>query len=274
MSFLSRITFSGLMAGALLAVNGCSPMDSGSLDEDKEPHFMLGKSRVNAMDYAGAVEAFTESLEVNPRSASAHFQLACLFDSNTKTADPAAAIYHYQQYLRLNPKAENAGLVKQHIESCKVQLASDVVSLPSTPAAQKQLEDLAEKNHKLQDEVDKWRAYYANQPQPPKTGAPAQNNLPTQSQGSVIPDDVSNGSSTTSNLGNSVVTQTNNSSVTTNNKKPVAPKTKRIHTVANGETLASIARKYNVTLPALQSANPGLNPKKMRVGQPVTIPAK
>ena len=41
-----------------VALNGCSPSDQSQLDEEKEPHFVLGKSRVNAMDYQGAIEAF------------------------------------------------------------------------------------------------------------------------------------------------------------------------------------------------------------------------
>jgi LysM repeat protein len=274
MLLLRTFIFSGLGLAVLLAVNGCSPMDGSPLDEDKEPHFMLGKSRVNAMDYTGAIEAFTESLEVNPRSASAHFQLACLFDTDTQTSDPAAAIYHYQEYLRLNPKAENVSIIKQHIESRKVKLASGVVSLPSTPAAQKQLEELAEKNHKLQDEVDKWRAYFAAQPTVPKVNPALPNNVQPPPPGSVTPDDISTGNASSSNAGNSSVSQ-NNSAATGTGKKPAPPKnTKRTHLVAERETLASIARKYGVSLPALQAANPGLNAKKLRVGQSVTIPAK
>ena len=64
---------------------------------------MLGENRVNAMDYQGAVDAFEQSLEVNPHSAAAHFELACLFDE--KISDPAAAIYHYQQYLKFEAKS-------------------------------------------------------------------------------------------------------------------------------------------------------------------------
>ncbi len=75
-----------------------------------------------------------------PHSAAAHFQLACLFDK--KESDPAAAIYHYQEYLRLDPRADNADIIRQRIYSCKQQLAADVLPLPSAPAAQKQLEDL------------------------------------------------------------------------------------------------------------------------------------
>jgi len=44
--------------------------------------------------------------------------------------------------------------------------------------------------------------------------------------------------------------------------------------VAAGETPAAIARKYGVTLTSLLAANPGLNPKKMRVGQTLNLPRR
>ena len=71
-----------------------------------------------------------------------------------KESNPAAAIYHYQQYLRFDPKAPNAEVVNQRIYTCKQQLAADVLPLPSSPAAQQQLQQLADKNRLLQDEVD------------------------------------------------------------------------------------------------------------------------
>ena len=111
-----------------VVLGGCAP-GQGQTDEEKEPHFVLGQSRVNAMDYPGAVEAFEESIEANPRSAAAHFELGCLYDE--KVPDPAAAIYHYQKYLKLDPNAGNAGLIKQRIDACKIQLATDVLGLPS-----------------------------------------------------------------------------------------------------------------------------------------------
>jgi LysM repeat protein len=47
----------------------------------------------------------------------------------------------------------------------------------------------------------------------------------------------------------------------------------RIHTIASGETLASIARKYNIRLSALQSANPKTEAKRLRPGQTLVIPS-
>src|SRR5439155_7484742 len=123
---------------------------------------VVGQSRINSMDYQGAVEAFEQSLEVNPRSAQAHYQLAMLYDTNPRVADPAAAIYHYQQYLKFDANAPNAAIVKQRIEACRQQLATDVLSLPSASTSQQQMEKLVEQNRELQEELNKWRTYYAN----------------------------------------------------------------------------------------------------------------
>jgi LysM repeat protein len=48
----------------------------------------------------------------------------------------------------------------------------------------------------------------------------------------------------------------------------------KVHTVQAGETLAAIARKYGVRLNSLLSANPGIEPRHMRVGQTLNIPAR
>lgn len=230
------------------------------MDEEKEPHFVLGKSRVNAMDYLGAINAFEDSLEANPHSAQAHYQLAMLFEN--QEADPAAAIYHYQQYLKYDPKAENADIIAQHIASCKQQLAADVLQLPSAPAAQQQLEKLTEENRRLHEQLSQWQAYYAAQQAAARTNPPsaqnnfaAQNNSIVQTQAtSLMPDDVT---------------------AATIQHKPAAQKilTPRTHRVARGETLASIARSHGISLAALEAANPGVNPKKLRSGQVLDLPA-
>lgn len=239
-----------------VALSGCSP-DQNSSDEEKEPHFVLGQSRVNGMDYQGAVEAFEESLEVNPRSAAAHFELGWLYEQ--KVPDPAAAIYHYQQYLKLNPNADNATLIRQHIDACKQQLAADVLALPSSSATQQQLEKLIEQNRQLQDEVAKWRAYYANQltnPQP--------QNVSTVSQTPIQNSTAQNSQSQNTSVQSGGTTGTR--STTTIAAKP------RTHTVVSGDTAAAISRKYNVKLSALQSANPGVNLSKIHVGQVLNLP--
>ncbi len=264
MVFSSRCVLSLLAALGLAGLSGCSLSDSGQLDEENEPHFILGKSRVNALDYSAAIDAFKDSLQVNPHSAAAHYQLACLYDSENKVADPAAAIYHYQEFLKLNPQAENAAVVSQRIEGCKVQLAHAVISLPSMPASQKLLESLSETNRILQAELDKLRASYAalqlaaSQAASRPALPPRQNNFsPNEPDNFVPPPD------------NTVLT----------GKKSKAQKSlatgvrAKTHVVAKGESLAIIARKYHVSLASLQAANPGVNSSKLRVGQSISLPS-
>jgi len=273
MSFLGKLNFVLGVLALAVALGGCTPDDPSQMDEEKESHFVLGRSRVNSLDYAGAIEAFQESLEANPHSAAAHFQLACLFD--TKIPDAAAAIYHYQEYLRLNPRADNAEVVRQRIYSCKQQLTADVMPLPSTPATVKQIEDLTEKNRRLQADLDKLHADYAA-----LQAAAAARPAPT----SYAPDDVSgpetaNSGGTPANSTSAGTSATASSGKTGGRATVVKTSTlgkpavrSRTHTVAPGETLAGIARKYGVSLSALQSANPGISPRKLKAGQTLNIP--
>jgi len=282
MSFLGSLRLSLVTALLVAGVAGCLPGDQGQQEEEKEPHFVLGSSRVKAMDFDGAVEAFEESLDVDPHSASAHFQLAWLFEEKVK--DPAAAIYHYQQYLKYNPSADNAQIIAQHINSCKQELAANALELPSTPAAQQQLEHLVEQNRQLLAQVDQlqtvikqWNAYYASQQaaqaslqrQAAANPQPAVNVSPT-------PDDISPG-------GGAAVPQPNATPATGAGHSVVHPDSttvpastshasKHVHIVQPNETLAGIARKSSVSLNALLAANPGLNPKKLHAGQSVIIP--
>jgi LysM repeat protein len=262
MSFWFRLVGGACVVWLAVALSGCTPSGQSQLSEEKEPHFVLGKSRVNAMDFQGAIEAFEQSLEANPHSATAHFELGWLYDE--KTSDPAAAIFHYQSYLRLNPNADNADVIKQRIYRCKQQLAADVLPLPSAPAAQQQLERLSEQNRQLQDETGKWRAYYASQLAAAKT-----NSTPTpvyrEPQPAVNPTPVQ------------PVQTVSTTPAGANTGRPTNPKptatAPRTHMVVAGETAMGITRKFSVKLSALQAANPGVNLGRIRAGQVLNLPS-
>ena len=227
---------------------GCVPAGPGQSDQENEAHFKAGRARVNSMDYAGAIEAFEKALEANPRSAAAHFELGWLFAD--KDPDPASAIYHYEQYLKLRPDAENAETIKQHIFRLKQDLAKAVLPLPSTPGVQRELEQLAEDNRRLRDEVEKWRAYYANRgvaaTNPPAVATPGGRALSPAGGDQRTP-------TPTGRTGSGAAART--------------------HKVQAGETLTAIAKRYGVKLEALMAANPGLNPKRLQVNQSLNIPA-
>src|SRR5436309_2155590 len=106
-----------LLLFGFLLLSGCLPSGQSQLDEQKEPHFLAGRSRVSALDYKGAIESFERALEVNPKSASAHLELGLLFDQ--KDPEPATAIYHFEHYLKLHPNAENAETIRMRILACK-----------------------------------------------------------------------------------------------------------------------------------------------------------
>jgi LysM repeat protein len=46
------------------------------------------------------------------------------------------------------------------------------------------------------------------------------------------------------------------------------------YTVAAGDNLSAIARKFGVTLDAIQAENPGVEPRSLKVGQKLRIPSR
>lgn len=52
---------------------------------------------------------------------------------------------------------------------------------------------------------------------------------------------------------------------------PAAPRNSSIHTVADGESLASIAERYKLSIDSLRAANPSLIPNRLEVGQQLVI---
>jgi LysM repeat protein len=53
----------------------------------------------------------------------------------------------------------------------------------------------------------------------------------------------------------------------------VAPAGVAEYTVVKGDTFSSIAKKRGVSIKAIQEANPGVDPKKLKIGQQLVIPA-
>lgn len=247
-----------------IALSGCLPSAPSQADEEKELHFLEGRSRVNALDYAGAIESFEKALEANPQSASAHFELGWLYDQ--KEPDAATAIYHYQKYLALRPKAENAESVKERILACKQEIARGVSLGPVTEKQQRDLDKLAEENRQLtdqvkqlNDELGKWRAY-SGRPSPPTnspTYAPDQQRFGQSSE--VTQRDA--GSDDSVSASKSRGDRTGGSSPAT-----------RTYVVKSGDTLSLIARKTGVRLEALKAANPRLDPRRIRPGQTLNLP--
>lgn len=244
-----------VLAGVVLC--GCLRPASNQVDEEKESHFLLGRSRFRKMDYQGALESFEKALEVNPKSAAAHYELACLIVyllegkrvTDQKDVDQAAAIYHFQQYLKLRPTAANAESIKQRIRSLKTDLGSG-----------QELQRLEEENQRLKQELDHWRAVGISSQGPT-------NSATSGSSGSSAVKPITPSASSPKNPPPPAV------ATTSSPPSVLAMTMQRTHTVKPGETAVTIARKYSVRLEALSAANPKLTLRHLHPGQTLNIPA-
>jgi LysM repeat protein len=54
----------------------------------------------------------------------------------------------------------------------------------------------------------------------------------------------------------------------------VPPANATEHTIAKGETFGILAKKYGVSIKAIQTANPGVDSTKLKIGQKINIPPK
>ena len=244
LTFLSAV----LLFGSLV-LSGCIPSSQGQSDEEKEAHFLAGSGRVNAMDFKGAIASYEKALEVNPKSAAAHFELGWLLDQ--KEGDPAGAIYHYERYLRLRSNASNIELVKQQITACKQELARTVSLGPVSDKQQRDLEKMAEENKRLTEEnkrlleeVTKWRDAAV---QPVSGAGPARGGLSPQS--------------------GSLQGRTNSAAQVASTASA-----RRTYTVKAGDTPIAIAKQAGVKLEALMAANPRLEARRMKAGQVINLP--
>jgi LysM repeat protein len=220
---------------------GCIPADS-RVDEEKDPHFERGRSLATSQDFNGAVAEFEKALETNPRSAAAHFELGWLYD--TKINDYAAAIYHYERYLRLQPNSPRSQSidVRERIRGCQRELAGTEFPLPNNQNLQRQVDKLTAENFSLRQQLaalhGQQLAAASNVAQqavlvPSRSDAPAAVPIPAPAP------------------------------------TPAHP---RVHIVKERETISSIAAQYGVKASAVLAANPHVDPRRLRVGQPLNLP--
>jgi tetratricopeptide (TPR) repeat protein len=83
----------------------------------------IGKARVlyHQGDYAGAVEMYHKSLELNPDNADIYLQLGIIYDDNLK--DEEQAVYYYNQFLIRDPESDKAKRIKDWIAKSKEMIS-------------------------------------------------------------------------------------------------------------------------------------------------------
>lgn len=235
------------MVGMLgvFATGGCSQAPDNT-QEDKEPHYLSGRRQVQQRDWEGAERSFHKSLEANPGSALAHYELGVIYLSHRPK--PAAAVYHLDRYLALKPRAANKNDVLGHIAAAKRDLAADIHGTPDAPS-QSVMKLRAELN-RLAAETQALRHQLQSRGITPNPNFARATNAPVAFNASP---------------GNRPNAQPVNppQTVATGN-----------HKVKRGENPSSIARQHRIPLQKLLAANPGLRPSKLQVGQVLKIPAQ
>jgi nucleoid-associated protein YgaU len=141
-----------LLLGVLAVVMcGCNKGPSLAEIEDRE---RASRLYTNAMDdlQAGRLDAAIKGFEhvvlQEPKSYSAHFQLATLLQDVRK--DYVGAIVHYRYYLQLRPKSDKATVAQDRVKLCDTLLSAEMVRRAGGSASNK----LAADNEKLMAACD------------------------------------------------------------------------------------------------------------------------
>jgi LysM repeat protein len=244
-----------------LLLTGCSRFGQGEVDEERESHFLTGKSRVTSLDYKGAIESFEKAIEVNPRSASAHLELGLLYEE--KVNDYADAIHHFQKHLQLRPTSNVGEMVRGHINNCKLELAKTIPFALINSKVQAGIDKLNSDNLALRQQVEELKLKLAQVSSITNRPATVSNITPARPANSV-----------TNERGSAQLEQTVPPSRRPPETGRSAAPAMRSHRVRPGETVASIARQYGLTPQDVLNGNPGLEPRRMKAGQTINIPAK
>jgi len=246
---------------------GCSPFGEGGWDEEKDPNYITGKNRVTALDHQGALDAFEKALTANPRSAAAHLELGLIYHQYLAT-NWARAIYHFEKYVELRPKANNADLIRQRISQCKLELAKEVPFAAVNQQMQRELEKLdrlSRENTDLRLQLEQLKSQLAQRSGGIAGTVPASNPVsPSGSRAQV---------QTASNPAAQFSPAIERPAPDPSRDIARASATTKTHVVKSGEYPYSIARSYGIKITDLLSANPGMDPRRLRPGQALVIPS-
>lgn len=239
----------------LVLLTGC-PHPPGSSDENNP--LVQEAIGLSATDPQRAIQLLERALEGNPKLARAHRELGNLYYQQ-KTNGYAAAIYHYEKYLQLEKDTKWDDIIRAQIHQSKVDLARSVMEPMTDLTDQRRVQSLLAENERLEKEVNRLMTNVAI--------------LTAQLQqrgagGSTTPAGTP-GASTRPRPGAAGAVQPLTTATGPENA-PTASPTK--YQLKAGETLAKLSRRFGVSLEAMMQANPGIDYRKMRVGQEINLP--
>ncbi len=87
--------------------------------ENADMHYNLGTIFLHNKQYKEAVKEYESVLELRPNDPETHYNLGVLYDDYLKEREKA--LYHYQKYLSIDPKAPDAKKVESYILSLELE---------------------------------------------------------------------------------------------------------------------------------------------------------
>lgn len=115
--------FIGLLAAWTLLATGCersAPVTAADLD--RLPDYKRARKAADSGDYSNASVFYNRVVRSVPDAARPHLELGLLYDE--RLGDPLAALYHYRQFLELDPKSERRQFVEDRIERAQIAFAA------------------------------------------------------------------------------------------------------------------------------------------------------
>lgn len=122
-----RVFLTGACVFLTVLGPGCSKSDQAAVEggERGSALYRQAFAAEQSGDIKEAIRLFNKVLIDEPRSFSAHFQLATLLHDHDE--DYIGAIYHYKQYLYLRPESEKSTLAQERIRIAEQLLAPQIL---------------------------------------------------------------------------------------------------------------------------------------------------
>jgi LysM repeat protein len=170
----------------------------------------------------------------------------------------------------LNSNAPFAELSRQRMQECKRELAKSVVQPMAIQNLQAVIDALRAETNRLGQHLELWQNYNGGRGTAPSDTPtiPATTSTPVPRTNTVTAP-IRNEISSVATRGNSSTATRTNGYLTS---RTTTVGSARTHVVASGDTPASIARRYNIKLSALESANPTMDARRLRIGQVLLVP--
>jgi LysM repeat protein len=297
-----RRLYLAVAVSSLLA--GCS-QDASQPDDATNPHYKQAQQDLDNNNPAAAIADYEQALAANPKLAGAHYEIGLIYGD--KLSDPVGAIYHFRRYLELEPNSAKSADVKSLIDketeeftaaqsTSAAAVSDDTAKLQADNATlKKQVADAGRTIAELQSELakpGKHRAHVAMKSTPPAAQAEAgsgpmlADNSSTPSgpiaDSPAVSADASSSNAAPGSPPRAMAVDTNspdvNAAPATGTNAAAAPAgPSKSYTVVKGDSFWKIAHKMypgdtKNGEDKIAAANPGLNPKKLKIGQVLVIP--